>query len=521
MAKAVSGKTARLTKIHPRWITFRKVVQAISLLLFLTLFLISRQDVQGNTLIGYFLRFDPLLALTSLLASRTLLVVTVVEFILAVVLALLAGRAWCGWLCPLGTTLDIFHFKKTYSSQMPEEMRTTKYSLLFIILVASLFGNLTLLVLDPLTILYRTLSSSIHPALNQIVTVLESSLYPIPVFQGFVTWLEITLRPAVLPLDPLYFKQALLFGVFFLSILGLNKLAPRFWCRYICPTGAFLGLISKVSIFRRESEETCRNCSLCSRACPTGTIDPDKSYTSDPGECIMCLDCFKNCPESSIKAHSPLEPSSGFVYDPNRRHLMTSAAISSAGLALFRSRGTTDHPDVLLLRPPGVVESNLLSTCLRCGACLRACPTNALQPAGRDFGLERLWTPVLVPEMGYCEFTCNTCGQVCPVEAIPFLELNRKQVAVIGKAFIDTDHCLAWSDHKMCMVCEEMCPLPEKAITLVETVVSNRDGSTIMIRVPQVDRSKCIGCGVCENKCPVTGEAAIRVRIARDNLYQN
>ncbi len=519
MAKAAAGQPVKKNRINPRWITVRKTVQAVFLLAFLYLFLVSRQDVGGNDHIGHFMLLDPLLALTSLLASRTVLAVTVIELILAVVLAVLAGRAWCGWMCPLGTTLDLVHFKKTFSSRIPEELRTTKYSLLLVILFASLFGNLTLLIFDPLTILYRTLGSSIHPALNQIVTITETNLYPIPVFQGLVSWLEVTIRPGILPLEPLFFEQALLFGVFFLAILGLNKLAPRFWCRYLCPTGAFLGLISKIAIFRREPEESCRNCALCSRACPTGTIDPDKGYRSDPAECILCLDCFKNCPDSTITVHSPFSPSTGFDYDPRRRHLVTSAAISVAGAALFHSQGKLEHPDVRLLRPPGATEGHILSTCLRCGICVRACPTNIIQPAGTEFGLERLWTPVLVPESGYCEFNCNTCGQVCPVEAIPALTLESKQTAVIGKAYIDQNHCLAWSDHKLCMVCEEMCPLPEKAITLTDLDVIEFDGTKRSIRVPQVDRGKCIGCGVCENKCPVIGEAAIRVRVADPVLF--
>lgn len=510
------GTTA---KIHPAWLTLRKGVQYLALLVFVILFLINRQDNPGNGLIGYVMRFDPLLALTSLLASRTLLVVTLIELTLAIVLAVVAGRAWCGWLCPLGTTMDIFSFKKTAAKKMPEELRATKYSLLLIILVSAIFGNLTLLVLDPLTILYRTLTVSIHPALNQLLIVVESGLYPVTFLQGLVDWLEATLRPTVFPLDPLYFKPALFFGVFFAGIIALNKLAPRFWCRYLCPTGAMLGLISKIAIFRRETGETCRNCAVCSRACPTGTIDPDRGYSSDPGECIMCLDCFKNCPDSSMTVHSPIRPSTWNTYDPDRRLLLTSSAVSVAGLALFRGQGMLGHPDIHMLRPPGADDARILSTCLRCGECLRACPTNAIQPAGFDTGLERLWTPIIIPELGYCEFTCNTCGQVCPVQAIPPLTLEEKQKTVIGKAFIEEAHCLAWSDHKMCMVCEEMCPLPEKAITLVETEITDPDNSRRVIRVPQVDRAKCIGCGVCENKCPVIGEAAIRVRVSQSNLY--
>jgi len=507
-------------RIDPRWIGVRKTIQYLVLFLFIFLFLLSRQDVPGKNLIGYFLRFDPLLALTAMLSGRTFQVVTAIELVLALILAILAGRAWCGWLCPMGTTLDILTFKKTIPKKVPEELRSIKYSLFLVILISALLGNLTLLIFDPLTILFRTLGISIYPGLNQVITVVETALYPVPFLQDFISWLEGFLRPNVFPLEPRFYEQALLTGVYFAGIIGLNKLASRFWCRFICPLGGFLGLIAKIAIFRREPGETCRDCSLCSRRCPTGTIDPANGYRSDPGECTLCLDCFKNCAGSSIRAHSPFSPAAWKMYDLKRRDLITSTVLSVTGIALFHGQGRLEHPDVRLLRPPGAKEQNILEKCLRCGACIQVCPTSLIQPAGLEMGLERLYTPVLNPEKGYCEFSCNACGRVCPVEAIPALELEEKQIAVIGKAYIDQNRCLAWSDHKTCMVCEEMCPLPTKAIQLTDADVIDPDGTKRAIRVPQVDRNRCIGCGVCEFKCPVIGEAAIRVYAAKQSLFE-
>mgnify|MGYP001065743773 CR=1 FL=1 len=60
-------------------------------------------------------------------------------------------------------------------------------------------------------------------------------------------------------------------------------------------------------------------------------------------------------------------------------------------------------------------------------------------------------------------------------------------------------------------VCEEMCPLREKAITLEEREIVRSDGTVGAIRLPHVQRDLCTGCGICENKCPLVGEAAIRV----------
>jgi NAD-dependent dihydropyrimidine dehydrogenase PreA subunit len=117
----------------------------------------------------------------------------------------------------------------------------------------------------------------------------------------------------------------------------------------------------------------------------------------------------------------------------------------------------------------------------------------------------------MIPRMGYCDYSCNKCGGICPVEAIPLLDLEEKRRQVIGKAQIDRDRCIAWADHQDCIVCEEMCPLPQKAITLERTLVATAHGNSISVQLPHVDRDVCIGCGICEFKCPVIGEAAIRV----------
>jgi NAD-dependent dihydropyrimidine dehydrogenase PreA subunit len=150
---------------------------------------------------------------------------------------------------------------------------------------------------------------------------------------------------------------------------------------------------------------------------------------------------------------------------------------------------------------------------------MRACPTQALQSAVPEAGLEGIWTPGLVPRLGYCDYACNACGQVCPVQAIPPLSLEAKRLEVIGKAYIDQDRCIAWADHKDCIVCEEMCPLPEKAIQLEETQVWAPDNNRVTVKLPHVLREQCIGCGICEYKCPVNGEAAIRVFVPEAKVF--
>jgi formate hydrogenlyase subunit 6/NADH:ubiquinone oxidoreductase subunit I len=229
----------------------------------------------------------------------------------------------------------------------------------------------------------------------------------------------------------------------------------------------------------------------------------------------MCLDCLEACPRSRISFTPKMALAPWNHYDPGRREFLLSAGTALLGLALLRSGSLAKREPAHLLRPPGARESNQdaleMECCIRCGECLRACPTGALQSTVFEAGLQGLATPLLVPRLGYCDYSCNACGQICPVQAIPPLGLEEKRQQVIGKAYIDQNRCIPWADQQTCLVCEEMCPLPEKAILLETRQVQNPQGETVSIQLPRVVRDRCIGCGICEYKCPLNGEAAIRV----------
>jgi formate hydrogenlyase subunit 6/NADH:ubiquinone oxidoreductase subunit I len=118
---------------------------------------------------------------------------------------------------------------------------------------------------------------------------------------------------------------------------------------------------------------------------------------------------------------------------------------------------------------------------------------------------------VLVPRLGYCEYRCTLCGQVCPTGAIKQLTLTEKARTKIGLAMIDKGRCLPWSHGRPCIVCEEVCPTPKKAIWFEDVMVPDRDGRKIFLKEPHVDLELCIGCGIGETKCPVLGAPAIMV----------
>jgi translation initiation factor RLI1 len=83
---------------------------------------------------------------------------------------------------------------------------------------------------------------------------------------------------------------------------------------------------------------------------------------------------------------------------------------------------------------------------------------------------------------------------------------------ILGTAYIIRDLCIPWSEDKNCIVCEEMCPTATKSIRFLEETVISQEGIRINLKKPYVMEDICIGCGICENKCPIRGSAAIRVR---------
>jgi len=69
-----------------------------------------------------------------------------------------------------------------------------------------------------------------------------------------------------------YYLQAGFLGSLFFLILSLNLIERRFWCKYLCPLGALLGLFSRYSILKRESSEGCTGCGMCASVCQGGAL---------------------------------------------------------------------------------------------------------------------------------------------------------------------------------------------------------------------------------------------------------
>jgi NAD-dependent dihydropyrimidine dehydrogenase PreA subunit len=108
---------------------------------------------------------------------------------------------------------------------------------------------------------------------------------------------------------------------------------------------------------------------------------------------------------------------------------------------------------------------------------------------------------LLVPRIGPCAAECTACGQVCPTDALAPFTVEEKYWIYLGTAAIDRSTCLVWAQGRQCLICDEYCTY--------DAIYWKQDEQGR--RVPYVDEFRCVGCGLCENACPIQPLAAIRV----------
>ncbi len=490
----------------------RKIAQVASVVLFFLLALLTFRGSETFIPLDLYFRLDPLAAFGAMVAMRAI-VATMLLALVALALGFVFGRAWCGWLCPLGALLDWLSPHTARKIELHTQWRGGKYILLFVVVTAALLGNLSFLIFDPITLLNRAFSAAFMPGLNVLLVGVETALYPFEPLQPLFDAVEQNLRGTVLPAQQTFYALGWLLALVLAAVVALNWVVPRFWCRYLCPLGAVYALQARVSWLRPRAARECDHCAACVRACPTSAISVSKAgFAVDPAECVLCMDCAAACPQSAIEFKFGGDRAAAQAsFDLSRRHFIESALFGVGALALFRSAPSARRDDAYLVRPPGGRENDLLSKCIRCAECTKVCPTGGLQPSLFESGLEGLWTPVLVPRLGYCDYSCNACGQICPTGAIPPLALAEKRQRVIGTAYIDQNRCIPWASYRPCIVCQEVCPLPVNATHTDEVDVIAPDGTPVQLKRPHVRQELCIGCGLCEYKCPVVGPAAIRV----------
>jgi len=480
----------------------RTIVQGLSLLLFSFLFILAAYHLPDWLPADIYLRLDPLLGLGAILARK--------EIILRVLWSLLilggtlgVGRFFCAYICPMGASidfLDFLFFRKKVHRDFPkgESLRKVKFFLLFLFLSAALGGLSMGFFLDPISLLTRVYALFFYPLAITLLNLLMDLLRPLLEVLG---WVGLARWHTPQPV----FYLVLFTFLIFAAIISLNRYAPRFWCRYLCPLGAFLALVSPLGLFKRRVHEQCNECRKCQKNCPMSAIGEDPRSTR-LRECIQCQTCSRVCPQKAITffpaTPKPIIGGEQAPIDFSRRGFLYSF---TGGLTLAYLAERTPFAPLRgkrqMIRPPGALpEEDFLKTCIRCGECMKSCITNTLQPCLWEGGLTGLWTPKLETRYAACEQNCNVCGKVCPTQAIRSVSLEEKNHAKIGTAVLRKEMCLVWAEDKICLICDEICPYNAIVFRTIEGY-----------RRPVVIPSRCNGCGWCETKCPVKGESAIVV----------
>jgi NapH/MauN family ferredoxin-type protein len=224
---------------------------------------------EGSPSIHALCPFGGLESLLTFLTTGNLLdkiyIGTLALFVVSVILAIVLRRSFCGWICPLGGLQEFFGLagkkivRKKFSIPAAADryLRFLKYIVLLLILVMS----------------WRTASLWFAPydpwaAYGHISEGLPA------------VWKEFTVG----------------FIILIISFVG-SFFYDRFFCKYLCPMGACLGLVSLISPFRIKREESvCINCNRCTKICPVN-IEVSKIRSVTSPECINCQECIGVCPK--------------------------------------------------------------------------------------------------------------------------------------------------------------------------------------------------------------------------------
>lgn len=499
---------------------WRRLSQLACLALFFFLFI--KTDYSGSDEIAYavniLFRIDPLLALCASVAAGVFIVL-MLPALGTLLLTLIFGRFFCGWVCPMGTLLDGCHRIVPPNGKGRERRyRPVKFYILGFLLMGAWFGLPLAGIVDPFSILVRGLALAVDPAVNALATTFFTHTYrEAPAWvNGLTEPLYAFLKATILPFGQKYYELTVLSLAILLLVFLLERVERRFFCRNLCPLGALFAVTARFSLLRGRAGAKCGKCRNCREVCRMGAIDAERNIS--PLDCNLCLDCIHHCPRNRISfgfgGQGRLRPS----FALSRRSFVGSLALGAMLPFFLKTRTLAKASDPSLIRPPGALpEEEFVGRCVRCGECMKVCIGNGLQPAFLQGGLEGMFTPVLAARTGYCEYNCTLCGQVCPTGAIRKLALVEKKKVKIGNARFDHNRCLPYAKGIPCIVCEEHCPTPDKAIRFREKEVENSRGEKVRVKQPYLVDDLCVGCGICETKCPLPGVSAVRVTSAGES----
>jgi ferredoxin len=427
-------------------------------------------------------------------------------WLIVVMLTAVLGRVYCSTICPLGTVQDLMGFttarRRRFHFRPAGRLRYAIAAVTILLFVAG--SGLLLNLLDPFSLFGRIMADLARPvaitANNVLAALLEQSgNYALPRKQ----WTSL---------------PALAVGVAATTLFFIGWLAARqgrLYCNTVCPVGAVLGLVARISwIGVWIDPAKCTRCGRCERVCKAECIDLE-SLRVDASRCVACCNCLAICPAEATTLGNrwrgvPLTPD-----DPGRRNFLAHSGLTLLGLTgLVETNGTilpsrpTTVPERVTgpVSPPGSVSiERFTSICTACHLCVTVCPSRVLSPAILEFGPSGLLQPRLNFRLSYCNYECTLCTQICPTGAIlPLAPADKKRIQ-LGVARFIKENCIVFTDNLNCGACSEHCPT--KAVRMVP--YPNPLQRPLVI--PEVTPDYCVGCGACEFACPTKPFKAICV----------
>ncbi len=519
---------------NKRLSTARAVSQILFWVIFIGIIVLTRETSETTGFLTNLPRLSAYLGISLSLTAKSI-AASFLPALIIIVLTIVFGRFFCGWICPLGSTIDatdkiITPAAKSQNKERPS-IKSYKFLMLIITLALSIVGIQVSGIFDPLSLAIRSYGTVIYAYFDTGTKLFFESLYHVPGLNQVSEPVYSLFKEYLIDYNATQYHHHLPVFFLFFGILFLSIFARRFWCRALCPLGAIYALTSRIAFLRRSVDvDKCIHCLDCVNTCRMDAIH-EKGVSTHEGECIKCFECLKSCKFdaiqfkfSSFKKSDALESESdnseGFRF--TRKNILRSFFAIIIAIPIFKRKPgyTKDHSR--LIRPPGALkEQEFINTCVRCGQCMKVCPTNAIHPLLFEYGLDAAFTPRLIPRIGSCELNCKQCSEVCPSGALKKISKKEKEKLIIGTAYFIKDLCIPYANMKDCMVCEEMCPTPIKAIVFRDEKIVNKEGKKVRVKLPYVLEDICIGCGICENKCPITGSAAIQVRTPKNISPQN
>lgn len=173
-------------------------------------------------------------------------------FLIPVVLALIVGRVFCGYVCPFGAVQELLHVRK-WAVRIPARLRKSLGLLKYVLLIY---------------------------LVTRVIVTGTGILQGVTPFKALFEWGG----------TPLTIALTAVFA-------ALSVFLWRPFCEFFCPLGALLSVLSRFSLLKLEAKANCVSCGLCTPKCPALACEDGKIRSAD---CFLCGECVRACPVTSL-----------------------------------------------------------------------------------------------------------------------------------------------------------------------------------------------------------------------------